>query len=389
MLNQRRLDLLKDLAAIERAKPPFLSVYLDIRPDGAARRECLTFLRDAVLDHTSDRKSLPYHGAALKGFDDDLAWITECMGDYSGGRYDPASHGIVFFACGARDIRRAVELPTPFANRFHVGEAPLLAPLAATVAREPDYVVALVDVDTCRVFSVSLGEVTAEAERQGDTADLSWTARGGGWSHKRYQRHIDHWRSKFAGEAAGLIAETVRNVGAPYVVLIGEEWARAEVRRHLPEQMLPRLLDGGHLMVDWSNAAQVVAAAEPITTVAAQGYVRAEADRVLTAAAEGRPAAVGVGQTLRALEEGAVHELVLLPSLDVAAWRCDSCGHIEEGAVPAQCRVCGGSARAVGLGEAVLRAALAQDAELVYVDAHDDLAAHGGVGALLRFAVVA
>ncbi|HWO93178.1 MAG TPA: Vms1/Ankzf1 family peptidyl-tRNA hydrolase [Dehalococcoidia bacterium] len=387
MLNDHWRRTLRELADIEDDDLPFLTVTMDLRPDGAARRESLTWLSQAMLDRDADRKSLPYHGDALKTFEDDLAWVRDYVGDFRGGRYDPASKGIVFFACGARGIRRVIELPVPIENRLAVAGRPVLIPLAAAVASYPDYLVAPVDADSCRLFAVSMKRVWDRAEHQGDTADLSWTAREGGWSLKRYQRHIDHWRSAFAEESMAMIVQELSRVDAPYLVLIGEEWAVAELRRHLPEALSAEVVFGGHVMVDLANEAQVVGEAEPVVQKEYERRVREQGDRIVAAASEGRPAAMGLGPVVRALEEGAVSLLVLPPSLEIHGWRCTSCGHLSEGESPGSCPLCRQQTTPVDMGEVILREALRQDAQIFFLSSHAELGSYGGVGALLRFPV--
>lgn len=383
MLNQGWRARLTELARIEAGEPPFISVYLDLRTDGDAKRQSLTFLHDAIHDHT---KREPYHGVARRGFDDDLAWIGGYIGDQRGGRYDPASQGIVFLACGAREIREVIELPVAVANRFEAGDAPLLAPLAAAVDADADYVAALIDVDSCRVFAVSLGRVTASAEVQGDTEDLSRETREVGWSEGRLQKHVQGWRTKFAKEGAALMERFSAKHDAPHLVLAGADAERAELKRHLPEGLLARIVAEEHLQIDLASEAQVLDATLPLARAAAQRASLADAAQVLTAASEGRPAAMGPEATLRALEEGAVRHLVLATKLDGLAWRCERCGHGEAASLPPACTACDGPVREQPLVELLLREALRQDAEITFAPDAGELNAYGGVGALLRFA---
>jgi peptide subunit release factor 1 (eRF1) len=104
-----------------------------------------------------------------------------------------------------------------------------------------------------------------------------------------------------------------------------------------------------------SSPDEVLAAARPAMEADARKRERALLDRLAAGVEGGGRAAAGVDEVLEALNEQRVDTLLLDPSFDADA------------------------------AEAAVESALAQSAAIVTIRGHDDLAARGGIGALLRF----
>jgi peptide subunit release factor 1 (eRF1) len=93
----------------------------------------------------------------------------------------------------------------------------------------------------------------------------------------------------------------------------------------------------------------------------------------------------GPSDTAEALNERRVETLLLAPDFDRAAQRCPTCGMLVldgDGQCPAdQTKL----EDLEHLREGVVKAALAQDAEVMVVRHHPDLGPFQGIGAVLRF----
>ncbi|MDP2701028.1 MAG: hypothetical protein Q8P98_03050, partial [Candidatus Rokubacteria bacterium] len=155
------------------------------------------------------------------------------------------------------------------------------------------------------------------------------------------------------------------------------------LRRELP----PRI--AAHIVGDVSAArhelSSVIAAraVELITHLDASSDVPA-VDAVLTEAAKSRQAVAGVEETVEAVNRGAVRRLYVLRGVRGPASACSGCGALFPG-VAEDCRLCGKALQAVELGETLVRRVLAADGTVETVEAHQRLAAVGGVAALLRY----
>jgi hypothetical protein len=88
---------------------------------------------------------------------------------------------------------------------------------------------------------------------------------------------------------------------------------------------------------------------------------------------------------LVAVNAGLVHKLVMHSDFHRRGWRCQECGYIGGTTeVSPQCTACNGAVMPVELGEAMVTEVLRHGGlfEPVTPDVH--LAAHDGIGALLR-----
>jgi peptide subunit release factor 1 (eRF1) len=79
-----------------------------------------------------------------------------------------------------------------------------------------------------------------------------------------------------------------------------------------------------------------------------------------------------------------VHRLYVLRGPRGPAAACGGCGALFPG-VLAECRLCGKALQPVELGEALVERVLAAGGTVDTVEAHQKLAAVGGVAALLRY----
>jgi peptide subunit release factor 1 (eRF1) len=208
----------------------------------------------------------------------------------------------------------------------------------------------------------------------------------GGWSQARYERSVDkdvmdHLRS---------VADTVNRrwrqerfdrvvVGGPQEVVVRfEELLSDEVR----DRLAPEKAD-----VDLSSATEASVQAQ-VEQIVLEEDRRAEAetlDRFQNALGSGTRAAAGLPDTLAALNERRVKTLVLAPRFDRQGGRCPSDGML----FPDPHGRCPGDGtplqRVEHLREAVVQAAVSQDADVLVVTHYPEREPPDGIGALLRF----
>ncbi|MBI5517312.1 MAG: hypothetical protein HY909_26300 [Deltaproteobacteria bacterium] len=114
---------------------------------------------------------------------------------------------------------------------------------------------------------------------------------------------------------------------------------------------------------------------------------RAEATgvaRLLRARDEGDAVALGLRETLTAINQGRIATLYVLRGFRGRAWLCDACDRLGEPPTPPVCVVCGATVTEVPVEEHLLDQAAACGAEVETVLASDALAEAGGVGAWLQ-----
>ncbi|HVN50482.1 MAG TPA: hypothetical protein VMT43_03570, partial [Acidimicrobiales bacterium] len=107
-------------------------------------------------------------------------------------------------------------------------------------------------------------------------------------------------------------------------------------------------------------------------------------ERLRTAVATQRRAVVGLGDTLAAVAEHRVDQLLVSAGYGEPGWSCTACGHL--GLRGRVCPVCGGELTPVDdIVEHAIEATLAQSCDVEICVDNPDLDVMGRIGALLRY----
>ncbi len=94
---------------------------------------------------------------------------------------------------------------------------------------------------------------------------------------------------------------------------------------------------------------------------------------------------LGLADTLVAVNAALVHKLVMHSDFRRRGWRCQECGYIGSTTESSpQCTACNGDVMPVELGEAMVTEVLRHGGLFEPVAPDVRLAAHDGIGALLR-----
>lgn len=367
---------LDELAAFEPTGYPFVSLYLDMRPDQHGRDNFDSFVRK---EFAARAKSFAPDSPERVSFERDAASIRAYL------RHDlrPSANGLVVFACaGADKYFRAVQLDAPVhRHRLHVNDRPHLYPLAHLIDQYPRYVALLADTNSARLFVFGLGRTLGNEEVSNARAARTQVR---GWSQMRYQRHLENYHLLHAKEVVEMLDRVVREEGAEHIVLAGDEVIIPLLR----EKMTPRLADKviDVLRLDIRTPEHEVLKA----TLAAlsEHNTRTDAERVRLLLDEYRAgglAVVGLRDTLTALYQGQVDELLL--SASTREIICDEEANDEapaNGDSPAEPVFRGREPHLVAADLLVTRARLS-GAQVTFIEDSALLAGVGGCGALLRY----
>jgi peptide subunit release factor 1 (eRF1) len=343
--------LLDRLAAVGLTDQPCISLFVDTRPDNTGRPHWAPVVRKEL---GARARSFGERTVARAAYDADaeriLAWLD------AGPR--PSAHGLAVFACAAAGLFEGVELDAPIDTELVVGRMPHLYPLAWLLDQWRGYAVVVTDTHVARVYVVALGAIQSRAAVE--SAKVRRSA-AGGWSQSRYQRHIDKFHRDHVKELIDMLERVVRDERIDRVVLVGDDVVIPLVREALPKPLAARAVEIGDLDVTSSEAEILDATLE----VARERDARDDAERVarvLDAYRAGGLGMIGLAGVSRALDNGQVHELLLVS--DPARL---------EGADPA------------ATADLLVAKARQTGARVTFVEDSALLAEAGGVGAQLRF----
>ncbi len=347
-------DRIRALAEFDAGDMPFLSVYLDVRPENIGespgRRDSLVVLRDRLRE--IERTFAPARGDGYDSFTGDV----ERINGYIDGEMDVTTEGLAIFACHAYGIFVVLEFPSPFENQVTVAAKPDLYQLARFDDEYETAVVAVADSNSARLFVSRYGKLT-ETAGPSDEEAASKRVQVGGWSQARYQRHIDNSREKFGEEAALAIAELCEREGAGHIIIAGDESATSTIEQAMPKQYAPivRTVIRANMHINTDELANQI---EPILTVIEEEAGESVVERLVGEVRRSGLGTSGLTGTSKALERGQVDTVV-----------------IEDGALEEDERA-----------ELVRQAALTGASVEVVVDS-EPLRQLGGVGALLRYRI--
>lgn len=368
------------LVSFEATTLPVVSLYLDTRPDGDNKRTGQAyFIRNELLPrldtfraHTPERTSLERDVERIRRYLDETL--------------RPSARAVAIFACaGAGDFFVAIPLDVPLErSELHLYHRPHLYPLVRLTDQYPRYAAVLLDTRTARIHVFGLNA----SEGSGSLTNRKPLQRTdvGGYSQKRYQRHVDHWREQHVKEVAAALAGVVREEGIEHVVLAGDAVVIPMLDAELTQEVREKVVDVVRMDV---RAPEHELLHETLEALRAHD-ARTDAgkvERLIDEYRAGGLATVGVDGTLEALARGQVMELLVSADFDrrhaererVRAALVPPLADGEE--VPADQN----AEREVNLAAELTTRARHTDAAVTFVEDATLLGGFDGVGAFLRF----
>jgi peptide chain release factor subunit 1 len=360
---------------------PVVSLYLDLDPERFATADARSSQIRSLIDEgnrTLEAQDSLEHADRI-ALREDLkridAFLTSGEAPFKGAR------ALALFCASRDDLFETVQLSQPVPGRVVIGPSPYVEPMLS-VSQQRRWLVALVNRRSARLLA---GTPDLLQDRGALTDNVHGQHDQGGWSQARYERSVEKDVEDHLRHFADVVARRWRDErfhriavgGPPETVPRFEELLGQDMRAHLAP---------GRVDVDLSSAgeSEVRKAVARLVTEDDRRTEREALDRLTEGVAGAGRAARGVKDTLAALGERRVEHLLIDPSFDRAADRCPACGLLlidSDGQCPAD----GSPVETVEhLREAVVEAALMQDAAITVTRHHDDLQ-QAGIGALLRF----
>lgn len=344
-----------------------LSLYLDVDPRQRTTDEYRLALRHLLNS---------VDGQASK---EDRARIER----YVEKEYDRQSRSLVCFSCAAEGFWLALPLMAPVGDRIFVGHRPYVKPLGDILDTYARYGVVLLDKEGGHLFMFNLGTLEGVSGVAGE--DIKRHKRGG-WAAARFQRHEDAAAYRNLKEVVEMTGEYVRSGAVRRLILGGTEENVAQFAAMLPKDIQHAVL--GVINADVTASPSEIGEKSMALIQEVSAARKAElVDQLITTAAKGGPAALGLANTLVAVDARRAHHLVLDESLAEPAFRCDQCGYV--GVEPSEnnaCPLCEAALRVLpDATDSLVRWAMEQDIDVTFVANNPALRQAGSIGALLRY----
>jgi peptide chain release factor subunit 1 len=374
-------DELRRLSDTRLAHPRVLSLYLDLRPSEFATPAARASAVRSLLDD-AERRVRDGNGLSREDRRDLERSLARARAELeSAVRSAEGTRGLALFASEGAGLLEVVRLPHEVESQVVIDRSPHVAPLAGA-AGDGDWCVALVSRRVARLLRGTPDRLI-EVEELED--DVHGQHDQGGWSQARYQRSVEKEVADHLRRAAGRLLRHLERRPFRHLLVGGPEELVPDFERTLHPYVAERL--AGRVEVDVENTSpdEVRDAARPAMEELERRLEREALDRLAEGSASAGRAASGLEAVLRALNERRVGLLLLEERLAAPGVVCPRCGWLGPHGV-GECPVDGTAVeRREDLVELVVERALQQSAEVRRVRHHDDLAGHGGIGALLRF----
>jgi peptide chain release factor subunit 1 len=368
-------NLLDRLVAFEPTPFPVVSVYLNTQPDQNGRDNFDAFVRRELKARA---KSWTMRTPERESFDRDAERINGYLRD----ELRPSSNGAAIFACSAeRDFFEAVQFDAPIEeNQLHTSYQPSVYSLARFIDHYPPYIALVADTNTAHLYVFGAGE---ELEKRDVFSPNVHRTMIGGWSQSRFQRHIDNIRMHHAKDVVEELDRITHDENIGRIVLAGDEVIIPMLREQLPQRLEEMVI--GALRLDIATPEHEVMKASFEAVRAHDARIDAEkVEKLLDKYLGGGFAVAGARDTLIALTLGQVDEMLL--SASEQDLRDDLIGKDAE-LIPdlSGADAGNGRARRAVIADELVARARQTNAAVTFVEDAARLAAHGGVGAKLRF----
>lgn len=368
-------SLLERLSAFEPTPFPVVSLYLNTQPDQHGRANIESFVRKEFHKRAT---TYPLRSAERESFTRDV----ERIWTYLESELKPSSNGAVIFACwGTDEFFEAMQFEAPVhEHRLYLYHQPHLYPLARLMDQYPRYAVLIADTNTARLLVFGRGALL----RSGRTTSPQVSPRAiDGWSQTRYQRHVANYHLHLAKEIVEALDRVVREDTIEHILLAGDEVIIPVLREQLPHRLQAKLIDVLRLDIAASHPQVLQATLDALREHDA--HIDAErVQRLMDAYREGRRAVIGAHDTLAALNNGQVEEVIISGSLEELHDAAEEVGTPLAPDAPEREGDRSGT-RMVMVADQLVTRARRTGARMRFIEDASLLAGVGGVGALLRY----
>jgi peptide subunit release factor 1 (eRF1) len=366
---------LEELTAYPSTEHPFLSIYLDWRPDGNGDRQSLLILQQE-LDRIAER--LPGSGPIYHSFQADRERIM----NYVNTEAPKDAQGLAIFACDAEGVWITLPLQVPVETHIVDDHYPHTFNLARILDDNETYAVVLADSQESRIFVISLNDAKKVGET--DAGEPINRFNAGGWAQMLLQRRTDNVIKAHTKDIAETLSRIVKRYDVQHVVVAGNDSIKGVVMDTMPDSIKEKMVDYINLDVR-SNIKSIMEAIEPrmeeVEREQEADDIGELQDKVSTRPGMG---VVGIDDTTMALSKGQARKLLVLQDFNATGGECPNCGILLPGIRPT-CPYDGAEVQQINLREAFTARAVQQGVEIQVVESDEYLEQHEGIGAILWY----
>lgn len=369
--------LVNELAELDPAGPPIVTLYLDTRWRDEQQRERVRLF---FSERAREARALFEDGGEIA---DSVRRTLDVLEDFVERLVNQDVHeaagGVMLVASVDRGLLEELAIPEPFEPAMYIDQGARLAPLVETLSRLRPALFAVIDSTGAEILQWEMGGIVDERIIERDVPNRH---KMGGWSQRRYQQHVKGIIHGVWKECADLLSRLARENPRADLVLFGQEQNLRGFQKLLPQEINERVV--GTLPVPPGNDRNRIM--ETAREALRDHHMSERFDTVHLLLRQGlsdRSGVLGVEDTLLASNERRLRLLAVSPRFAARGFHCAQCDAVWlTGATG--CTFCGGPTRTVGLHEELMRRSVRENVDVVVVPSGGPLDAYRGVGGLLR-----
>jgi peptide chain release factor subunit 1 len=303
-------------------------------------------------------------------------------------KYEPRARGVVVFARSSGGPAWFRELNIPLVTDIRWGNTAYVQQFLEVLDEFQTYGVVVLDRSRARIFTVTLGNIQKHSDifSLGAVRHIKTTGTDHLHSQSRFQRKADQHSFAHLKCVVELLKQIAKSSGFERLVLAGSTEATSDLFRLLPKPLRSRVVASAVISAN-APEKMILDEVASIAHKAERSHEIKEAETLITAAAKEVKAVTSLPETLKALNQKNVRELVYAEGFAESGGVCQEC-HAVFPSPTMNCEFCGLPVKlADDLIDAAIGLALAEGSRIEQLrgKAAEKLRAAGGIGAFLRF----
>ena len=384
-------NLIKKLGAFEPDGYPFLSLYINAEADSTGRDNFQVWLKKQLSEQASIYKDNGEEAGRLEK-------VTEKINEYVENEVEASANGIAIFASlGDSTFFEAVQFAVPVKeSQIFNFDRPHIFPLARLIGQNPKYAVLWADTNKADIYvfggenRIRADQTAAEDKVEEIQNTVTNRTSVGGWSQARYQRHIENYHLHHAKEAVAELESIMNRLSIDHLILCGDETTIMPTLRPQLSKSLEEKVIGTLNMSQYDSVDEIREKTGEVFGIENAKKDQEQVERVFNAAkAAAGMGTLGVKETLKALSNGQVQELVIAADFDSIEYKPGEVAKVLSDYAPGDDNSAIDTKPIVSIAgevadELIIRATNS-DAKIVFIEDASLLEEAGGVGAVLRF----
>jgi peptide subunit release factor 1 (eRF1) len=368
---------------------PFFSIYLNAEAGQNGRDTFPIWLKKPLSDEEQKYKEDEGELAKFNG-------AAERIQDFVENEVDPAANGIAIFTKMGDDYFEVVQLDVAFPqSKFFSLDRPHIFPLARAVNENPRYAVLWADKNKADIYVFGgetriRSDVDVESKVESIQNEVTQAAQAGGWSQQRFARRREKFHLEHAKEVVAELEEVMKKFNVEHFVICGdEETILPVIKPELSKPMEEKLL-GSFSMSQYDSEEEIREKSLEVVSIEMATLQQQKIEQLNDAAkSSAKMGTLGVEDTLRALANGQVEELILASNIDTFDYSKKKVKKILKEYEPGDDTAPADAASAIGdaaqIADQLIVRAINTAARITFIKDESMLEEAGGVGAILRF----